>query len=629
VNNFLQELAALAEDAATPSAKASTTTAAPTKVINHVFFARNIPFDDKKEMSQRDAANLIQQAHDASEEVDTVAFGLELNDGEIVKVYVAADQAEAFEKAMSEMLGKEDDIEEAIDQLSGQFDIVSVEWPEQRQANANDQGQPEEGAEEGDGELDGNEEPPKESKIKLSFKLNKKKGEGNGEGNGEDDKEKGDSEDEADNLDLGDEEKPDSDLEDKDFDKEGDDTEDAGEEEEDEDGKPKKPKAKKKAPAPKKKDVKEAFDDNDPLWAFSSFLGEADKDHKLELKLEDIFRTALQRKIVKLIIHLDIPVQRLLQQKTAFRRGVREASLVLMHTSKGRQLLNRIVNELDASTDMSSHAAKEKELAGGHNKEDLKESDLHSKQISSVVEMLIELLKHLGVPSMVLETRKTALRQHLRHTAKRILQHSKLRQYVHAFHDMLVPHKKNEEEITEDVKLGNDAYIQLVSAVLTRLGVPDENINYKRSTLIRSLREKQKTVNVAVIKTRLIQLAKLLVANPEQQQANEELTIREDAIRRRARAENLGDWNIAKLNDKCELSVEDVKIQLSHHDTQQLARALENGFETIVKSGADNYDFKPIDHGREYAVYCQDDLDTYPDGILFTKKSVETFLALF
>ena len=77
-----------------------------------------------------DVADYIERAEDLNDEVDTVPFGLETDDGQIVKVYVNAEQADAFEAAMKNMLGLEDDIEEAINRLSTEFDIVDVVWPQ-------------------------------------------------------------------------------------------------------------------------------------------------------------------------------------------------------------------------------------------------------------------------------------------------------------------------------------------------------------------------------------------------------------------------------------------------------------------------------------------------------------------
>ena len=76
-----------------------------------------------------DVANYIERAEELNDEVDTVPFGLETDDGQIVKVYVNAAQADQFEQKMSAMLGMEDDIEEAINRLTTEFDIVDVVWP--------------------------------------------------------------------------------------------------------------------------------------------------------------------------------------------------------------------------------------------------------------------------------------------------------------------------------------------------------------------------------------------------------------------------------------------------------------------------------------------------------------------
>lgn len=64
------------------------------------------------------------------DEIDTVTFGLETDDNKIVKVYVKAEQAEDFEKALADKLGEVDDIEECLNLLANDFEIVDVEWPE-------------------------------------------------------------------------------------------------------------------------------------------------------------------------------------------------------------------------------------------------------------------------------------------------------------------------------------------------------------------------------------------------------------------------------------------------------------------------------------------------------------------
>lgn len=63
------------------------------------------------------------------DEVDTITFGLETDDGKIVKVFVNAEDAEKFEKLMADMLGEEDNIEDALNRVANEVDIVDVEWP--------------------------------------------------------------------------------------------------------------------------------------------------------------------------------------------------------------------------------------------------------------------------------------------------------------------------------------------------------------------------------------------------------------------------------------------------------------------------------------------------------------------
>ena len=63
------------------------------------------------------------------DEVDTITFGLETDDGKIVKVYVKVEQADDFEKALADKLGEIDDIEEVLNELSKEYEIIDVEWP--------------------------------------------------------------------------------------------------------------------------------------------------------------------------------------------------------------------------------------------------------------------------------------------------------------------------------------------------------------------------------------------------------------------------------------------------------------------------------------------------------------------
>lgn len=62
--------------------------------------------------------------------VETVTFGLETDDGKIVKVYVNKEGADKFEQLMADALGSTDSIEDAINKAAAEVDIVDVEWPD-------------------------------------------------------------------------------------------------------------------------------------------------------------------------------------------------------------------------------------------------------------------------------------------------------------------------------------------------------------------------------------------------------------------------------------------------------------------------------------------------------------------
>lgn len=92
---------------------------------------------------------------------DAIAFGMENEDGQIIKVYVRAEQADDFENALARALGKEDEdenetnsameIAEVLFKLRDKFDIIDVEWPE-IQGDEEEEGEAELGTEPAEGE---------------------------------------------------------------------------------------------------------------------------------------------------------------------------------------------------------------------------------------------------------------------------------------------------------------------------------------------------------------------------------------------------------------------------------------------------------------------------------------------
>lgn len=90
------------------------------------------------------------------DEIDAQCFGLEMEDGKVVKVYVKQEDAEAFEEAMSARLGEDDDIKTALEELGKEFEIVEIVWPdedEEENSEEDEDGEEEdeEAEEDGDG----------------------------------------------------------------------------------------------------------------------------------------------------------------------------------------------------------------------------------------------------------------------------------------------------------------------------------------------------------------------------------------------------------------------------------------------------------------------------------------------
>jgi len=95
-------------------------------------------FDASDVLSKIDSAQKQERMND-----DTTAFGLEDDEGNLVKVFVKTDQAEEFEDTLASMLAGQlaDDgdpdaentgakeIAEILYELKDKFDIVNVEWP--------------------------------------------------------------------------------------------------------------------------------------------------------------------------------------------------------------------------------------------------------------------------------------------------------------------------------------------------------------------------------------------------------------------------------------------------------------------------------------------------------------------
>jgi hypothetical protein len=105
-------------------------------------YAMSLISEDITGATDFDVADVLSKLEAAEKkakvEKDTVTFGLENEDGGIVRVYVRKDQADEFEQALSQMLAGSDnnkdnentsmEIAEVLFKLKDRYDIVDVDW---------------------------------------------------------------------------------------------------------------------------------------------------------------------------------------------------------------------------------------------------------------------------------------------------------------------------------------------------------------------------------------------------------------------------------------------------------------------------------------------------------------------
>jgi len=89
-------------------------------------------FSDDKPQVADTIAKLKSASKNFEFEKDSVAFGIDDDNGNMVKVYVRANQAEQFERTLSEIMRDGDnekmDVAEMLFSLKDKFNIVHVEW---------------------------------------------------------------------------------------------------------------------------------------------------------------------------------------------------------------------------------------------------------------------------------------------------------------------------------------------------------------------------------------------------------------------------------------------------------------------------------------------------------------------
>jgi hypothetical protein len=592
------------------------------------------------DLTTTDVTNHLKNVDDAEEEVDTVAFGLETTDGKIVKVYVNAEEAEAFEDKMSQLLGKIDDIDQAIEELSDEFDVVRVVKPDDLESEGGEEQEvdPSIGIENaldeplGDDDIvvDMDDEdliadPESEDKPKDGEDKNDDE-----EGDDKDDEEdkKDDEEGEpTDGLDFGvdpapedGEDKPEDDEEGK---SEEEDEEDKPEGEDDTEGEdkpedeeddpkddPKKDKKKKeKKPSKDDKDSKMKQEGTNSILKQLLALNEAKhvkvvhaKPKKEEPKKEepklakndgegdtsaDIFHLSLTKDEAELEQIFANPIQQLIY-RTVLLLGV-NADQINIRKFKVRKSVKevsiviqhhpQIKNILSKlGRDLASKKSEIHAIAEAEEKDGAPLTGTIKDQLSTEISKKIyDLILALGIPEFLLTYKKTAFRARIKNLAKIAVKHSRIKNYIYTLCDLL---KAPKSSVREGFEQALEA--QVVEAA------KKEAPKFVSKGLLEDF---SSTNNVA----------------------------------------DLGTFSITSMGKVggTTLKVKDFSIELDDEQFEKFVGLLGDGKSGVVKSeNLGKINLIALAHGKEYVVkkIKPSENDKYAFGVLISKKSIDKIL---
>ena len=583
------------------------------------------------DLTTTDVTNHLKNVDDAEEEVDTVAFGLETTDGKIVKVYVNAEEAEAFEDKMSQLLGKIDDIDQAIEELSGEFDVVRVVKPDDLESEGGEEQEtdPSVGIENALDEPLGDDDvvadmddedliadPEAEDKKDDKEGDDKEDKKDDEEGDDKEDK-KDDEEAPADGLDFGvdpapedeEEDKPEGEGEDKPEDEEEDKPEGEGEDKpEDEDDPkddPKKDKKKKeKKPSKDDKDSKMKQEGTNSILKQLLALNEAkhvkvvhakpkkeepkpakidvesdtsaDIFHlsltKDEAELEQIFANPIQQLIYRTVLLLGVNAEQINIRKFKVRKSVKEVSVVIQHHPQIKNILSKLGRDL-ASKKSEIHAITEAEEKGGAPLTGTIKDQL-STEISKKI---YDLILALGIPEFLLTYKKTAFRARIKNLAKIAVKHSRIKNYIYTLCDLLKAPKSSVRE----------GFEQALEAQVIEAAKKEEPKFVSKGLL----EDFSSTNNVA----------------------------------------DLGTFSVTSMGKVggTTLKVKDFSIELDDEQFEKFVGLLGDGKSGVIKSeNLGKINVIALAHGKEYVVkkIKPSENDKYAFGVLMSKKSIDKIL---
>jgi hypothetical protein len=432
-----------------------------------------------------DVNDYLERAHEMNNEVDTVEYGLETDDGRIIKVWVNAADAQGFQDEMQHLLGVENDIEEAINTLASKFDIVDVVWPDASQTTADVPGESDDlgvgdDLEAADAETVDGAELARAALDKINGTKSSKK----------DDKDKPEDEEEADTEDK---EKVEGEEDD----------------EEDEDGKKKK----------KKDDEdKPTNESGDPMSIGTNFLKrilEADDaadidgindglNVKLDPRQRSIMlrlRRAIDRQILTLFAMVGVPGRYM--DVEGIDGLIKEAGLRLRSSPTQKSAFDQFYQALGAAK-------------GFGIEQPAPVQEAENLRGAFIQKMLEAVLVQLGLPeSLVTSSGPPQVGIAMYSTAKLIEDDGALEAALRRLAQrMKISTAPDAMKVDEEVEVGGDQFLEEIVALIQQFGVPEANLVYQRSNVMKGLREfKLSLTNRAMIQQRVRALTALIKTN--------------------------------------------------------------------------------------------------------------------
>ena len=595
-------------------------------------------------VTQMDVNRYLDKAHELNDEVDSIVFGMETDDGKIVKVYVNAAQADDFEKALAELLGQQDDLEQVINDLANKFDIVDVEWPEgfvsTSGENIGNEETPQDSDEpdyddEGEPEIhmgiDGEDETPPEDSAETAEEepdeLDTDIDSSDEEEPKDDETPKDDSEestgDESDELDTdvdSDEENPEDDTEEDEVNPEDTGigplvkrkkskkpTEDKAEESMQTLGQ--KFKDKLLAEAKKVKDEDEVKKDDKDAEDTEVKIAREKSTEALD-HLLTAFSTKQSKAIIVLLVTLGVPVKTMKMRKAELRTSIDAAADRYIKDSSFRMWCKKLLSAINSVSTV-------------------KESNFDGKLANKYQHITYAVLKELGMPESIETQGQRALIAGIRATAKLAIENSSVRIYLLALADNLGIDVNKLKAIPDEDAAVNEAVddpFELVSPLLTALGF---DVNKSQSLATQASHgAKMKLASVTrnpAIKSKIGILTQLV-----QDKAVNGGTVELSNVQKSGKVisedegpADQGAWNIAKLGSNgIMLKIDGLNLKIKEDEVGKLKIILEKRkYGSVVAADGKRYEVAPL-KGGAFSIKKMNDETDFPHGIILPKDQV-------